>query len=330
MADLKVTLEELKEQSESGRLFVDVAALAPPARRPRWVVPAVALAVAAVAGMSAWLAWGRAPAPERRVLTRITFDTSVAANAAISPDGKLIAYVSDRATRMPNLWIQPVGGGQAVQLTRLEGGVTSPSFSPDGTRIAYVGAGKDAGIYVISAIGGDPKKIAPSGLLPRFSPDGSQIAYSAQDSGASRLFVIPADGGQPSRVADAFAASDGVWSPDGRHLVAYGRPSDAPAAEGWDRFALPAGGGETVRTGVLAALRAQGPLREGAFPERPAHWSPGGVLFTMRTGAGSNIWRIRCPPMESSCSRPRTSSPTTGRCRLTRTGAWPPARGRRS
>jgi Tol biopolymer transport system component len=178
-------------------LFVDVAALVPPRRRPRAALLVAALAVVAVAGVSAWLMWGpTSVAPERRVLTRITFDTSVAASPAISPDGKLIVYTSDRATPRPNLWIQQVSGGQAVQLTRHEGGATSPSFSPDGTRIVYAGVGQNLGIYIIPTIGGDPKQIATGRILPRYSPDGTQIAYHEQGNGSGPQIVIPADGGR--------------------------------------------------------------------------------------------------------------------------------------
>jgi eukaryotic-like serine/threonine-protein kinase len=304
MADLKVALEELKEQSDSGQLLVDVARLAPPRPRPRWAIATVALAVVALAGVSGWLAWGRAPAgPERRVLTRLTFDTGVAMFPAISPDGKLVAYASDRATPRPNLWLQQVNGGQAIQLTREEGGATGPSFSPDGTRIAYFGDGGDGGIYVVPTIGGDAKRIAPAGAFPRFSPDGSRIAYVAPDTGVTRQFVIPADGGQPSKVADAFVSrrTGSVWSPDGKHLVAFGRPDGAAAADEWDWYALPMDGGEIVRTGVTAALRAQGVLGDNRLPGAPEQWTPRGVLFEMPTDDARNVWRV---PLDARTFRP--------------------------
>ena len=123
---------------------------------------------------------------QTRALTRMTFDTGATRSPAVSPDGKLIAFVSDRTTPLPNLWIQQVDGGQAVQLTHHEGGADSPSFSPDGTRIAYVGMGKDEGVYVIPTIGGDPKKIAARGSSPQFSPDGSQVAYWTTEAATRR------------------------------------------------------------------------------------------------------------------------------------------------
>jgi hypothetical protein len=105
--------------------------------------------------------------------------------------------------------------------------------------------------------------------------------------------VIPADGGRASTVADAFGSLGSVWSPDGTHLLTYGRPTgDAPHAGIYDWYALPVGGGEIVRTGVTAALRAQGALSETRSPSPPTQWSPGGVLFSVETGDSSNIWRI--------------------------------------
>ncbi len=293
MADLKVALEDLKEESESGRLMMDVTALTPPKRRPRWLV-AAAGALVAVASVAAWLVWGpSAAAPEARTLTRMTFDTGATVSPAVSRDGKLIAFVSDRTTPLPNLWIQQVDGGQAVQLTHYEGGANSPSFSPDGTRIAYSGLGKDEGVYVIPTIGGDPKKIAPKGSEPRFSPDGSQVAYWATEAGARRAFVVGATGGQPSKVSEQFQVSGLVWSPDGKSLLVLGRPtSDAPARDVHDWYALPVGGGEIVRTGATAALKAQKVLADYDLLVNPEQWASGSILFSKGTGDAANIWRV--------------------------------------
>jgi Tol biopolymer transport system component len=292
MADLKVALEDLKEESESGRLMMDATPLAPPARRPRWLA-AVAGALVVVAGVSAWLVWGNSPAaPKARPLTRLTFDTGVTQNPAVSPDGKLIAFVSDRATPRPNLWIQQVDGGQAVQVTAYADGAASPSFSPDGTRIVYAGLGKDLGLYVVPTIGGDPKKVAPKGSAPRFSPDGSQIAYWTVESGAPRVFVVPATGGQSSKVSEQFQGSGFVWSPDGKWLLVLGRPGEAPVRDLHDWYAVPLGGGEVVRTGATAALKEQNVLADYDFLVNPEQWASGSILFSKETGDVANIWRV--------------------------------------
>ena len=63
--------------------------------------------------------------------------TSDEIDPAISQDGKLIAYVSDRAGGdTMELWVRQIEGGDPVQLTRGLGSCRDPAFSPDGSRIA--------------------------------------------------------------------------------------------------------------------------------------------------------------------------------------------------
>ena len=96
MDDLKVALRELKEESDSGKLRP-----APAARKPvrSRLVPVFA-ALLIVAGVAIWwLTRGRAPAagpPRNMVLTRMTNDSGLTTDPALSPDGKLLAYGSDR------------------------------------------------------------------------------------------------------------------------------------------------------------------------------------------------------------------------------------------
>lgn len=57
-------------------------------------------------------------------------------SATFSPDGKTLAFVSDRSGE-PQLWLLPLGGGEAQKRTDVPGGITGPVFSPDGKRIAF-------------------------------------------------------------------------------------------------------------------------------------------------------------------------------------------------
>ena len=116
MADLRIALNELKEESDSGR------AMAPPATRGRFPVPAVAaalgVAVAIMAAVAWWVLRSKGP-PQMPAPRALTFDSGIAVFPAISRDGKLVAYASDRADGTnPDIWVQQVDGGPAVQLTR--------------------------------------------------------------------------------------------------------------------------------------------------------------------------------------------------------------------
>ncbi len=284
MADVKVALEELKEESESGRLVV--ATPSPPRRR--LPLAPVALILAALALATAGLWWrlrqpntGGAPGLTVRQLTQ---DTGLTAYPAISPDGKLLAYASDRAgDGNLDIWVQQLSrGAQPVRLTRHPAEESSPSFSPDGGQIVFWSARDGGGLYVIPALGGE------EGLLlrgrfsgPGFSPDGLSIATSAPGGFQASLLVMPAAGGSPRRLAEAFyAASSPVWSPDGKRILFRGQVEMGGELDWW---VVPVDGGPPVRTGAATVLRGQG---VGGLPE-PAEWLGNRILYS--TG---NLWRL--------------------------------------
>src|SRR5581483_4552570 len=76
-----------------------------------------------------------------------------------------------------NIWIRPIGGGTPVQLTHDAASDHSPDFAPDGTVIVFHSYRQGGGIYMVSVFGGEERRIADNGWGPRFSPDGTRIAY---------------------------------------------------------------------------------------------------------------------------------------------------------
>ena len=71
-------------------------------------------------------------------LTRITADAGLSAFPALSPDGNLLAYSSDRGLNGErDLYVRQVAGGQPIRLTFDGAGNTTPDFSPDGARIVF-------------------------------------------------------------------------------------------------------------------------------------------------------------------------------------------------
>ncbi len=185
MADLKVALEELKDESESGRL---VAQGGPVARNRRWPMVVATIAIAAVALAGAWWFLRPAPTTGSRNLRQLTYDDGTTGYPALSPDAKLVAYQSDRAgPGRFEIWVQQTSGGSAIRLTKGAATHTHPVFSGDGSKIFFESTGPPVGIYEISALGGEPRLIASDGMWPTVSPDGrgsAAIGLGALGSGA--------------------------------------------------------------------------------------------------------------------------------------------------
>jgi Tol biopolymer transport system component/predicted Ser/Thr protein kinase len=303
MDDVKVALQEVKEESESG---LAIRQPLPPRRTQPWpwLAAAAFVLLAAGAGLAWWLLRPSAPAPPA-ALTRLTSDAGLTWEPALSPDGKLLAYSSDRSGEGNlDIWVQQVAGGEPIRLTRDAADEREPTFSSDGSRIAYRSDREGGGIYVVPALGGESRLLAKDGHRPRFSPDDNWIAYWAGHRGSgdptapgtSRIYVAPASGGPSRQLQPEFAvARDPAWSPDGKRLVFWGRRSaTAPSAESLDWWIAPLDGGEPVRTGAYAALSSRN-LRGIILP---GVWMPAGnqVLFSAALGDSTNLWQVKIAP----------------------------------
>jgi Tol biopolymer transport system component len=118
----------------------------------------------------------------------------------MSRDGTLLAYASDRSGQGNlDIWVQQMDGSTPVRLTSYEVDEHQPSFSPDGTQIAFRSEREGGGIYVIPTLGGEAKLIAREGQNPRFSPDGKSIAYwigpittTVGPPNGGTVYVVPA------------------------------------------------------------------------------------------------------------------------------------------
>src|SRR5712692_567364 len=265
MIDLKVALQELKEESDSGRLSRTDSAVAGASPRPRFSAFTVATAlmvVAAVAGVTWWLSRSSKAPAEHLKLTRLTADSGLTTDPALSPDGKLVAYASDRSGEGNlDIWVQQISDGKARRLTRHEADDREPAFSPDGSSIVFRSEREGGGVYVISTLGneGEERFIAPKGRHPRFSPDGKQVAYTVGAAGSplgspgmGSIFVVASTGGPPRQLATGFVtAAWPVWSPDGKRLLFLGRHE--PEGNNW--WVMPLDGGSAVKTGALDVWR---------------------------------------------------------------------------
>ena len=181
---------------------------------------AAGLAVGLAVG--AWLlpAFRKAPLvdpPSIRYLTYSGHDRSPAA----SPDGRTVAFSSDRDGR-PRIWLKQLQGGGEAPLTT--GPDDLPRFSPDGSSLLFIRSQGRPALYRSALVGGEPRKLLDDVVEADWSPDGGQIAaLSWQGEGPlAILSLVSADGGEPVEIGrmPGRRVVHPRWSPDGRTVSA--------------------------------------------------------------------------------------------------------------
>jgi Tol biopolymer transport system component len=148
-----------------------------------------------------------------------------ATDLAFSRDGKWVTY-----STVPDgtLWRSRVDGSERLQLTYPPWVATLPSWSPDGSQIAYIGAqaGKPWKIFLISALGGSPGELLPENtpeVDATWSSDGAQLAFgrlSRDHSGTNDIQLVDLKTRQTSVLPGSQGLFSPRWSPDGRYLSA--------------------------------------------------------------------------------------------------------------
>jgi eukaryotic-like serine/threonine-protein kinase len=298
MRDLVVDLKRALRRADDQRHELPPSARSRLSHRVAAAASTVALAALGVAG---YLLWNRGTSPAAlpsrpaMVLARATADEGIAATPALSTDGALLAYASDRAG-MGNLdiWVQQSSGSAPLQVTRDEVDEFEPTFSPDGSRLAYRSERDDGGIYIAPTFGGqEPRLLVAGGRRPRFSPDGRLIAYwtggnvgFASSSGSYRAFIIPATGGTAREITGFTGARYPVWSENGLSLLLLGTRDSPPLVDTYDWWRVPLEGVPTP-TGMHALLRRAGVAFDSGSI-RPGDWRGGRVLFS----DDSYLWSV--------------------------------------
>lgn len=239
---------------------------------------------------------------EPRATVRLTYDKGLTIEPAISPDGSLVAYSSDRSGEGNlDIWLRRTAGGDPIRLTRDPADDRQPAFSADGSTIAFRSDRDGGGIYVIpSHSGGEEKLLAKQGRRPAFSPDGLWIAYEVShphgedfgDVGAfGKTYIIPLNGGPARQVlADFGSVIQPIWSPDSKHLLIVGstpRQTDAP-----ELWVAPLDGSAPVQTGGLDAM-----VRAGLTNAIAWAWRPGNkIVFSAIVGQSLDLWQLPIAP----------------------------------
>jgi eukaryotic-like serine/threonine-protein kinase len=162
--------------------------------------------------------------PDRRPSTPTQFITStqIELYPAYSPDGKKIAFMSDRGGTN-EIWVCDSDGRNAMQLSSLGGyGIYGPRWSWDGKNIAFtvVEKGMKEDLYVISATGGMPHRLTTDPAedkWPYWSHDGKWIYFASTRTGREEIWRMPSSGGEAIQITHASGDSP-QESPDGRSL----------------------------------------------------------------------------------------------------------------
>ena len=302
-----VELMELQDELHSERRQGRPTAPKAGGRRA-WVIAAAAL-LPLLAGLAGW-AIGRTRGSNGfapGLIRRMTYDKGLTHQPALSPDGTLLAYASDRAgAGNLDIWVQQVGASEPLQATRGDADESEPSFSPSGTSIAFRSQRDGGGVYVMSTLGGEPRLVAKHGRNPTFSPDGQWIAWwvgephlittagnlivtptgkrRAADF-VARMYVAPAAGGNARSVLPDVGAAGPVWLRDSKHLLFL---------SGEDFLVTSIDGSTPVKTGIVEMLR-QKRLRTSGIK---GMWTMDGddLILSAESGEVANLYRIHISP----------------------------------
>jgi Tol biopolymer transport system component len=195
----------------------------------------MALAALALAGIGLVIWMSMRPSPAARELlagARITPLTDFEGReqaAAISRDGKFVAFLSDRDGAM-DVWVTQVGTGQFTNLTRgnapelLNPEIRSVGFTPDDALVTFwtraAGAADSVSIWGVPTLGGPLREVRAGAVEMDWTRDGSRLVYHTAAPG-DPTFVIDAHGGEPRQIHAAprgVHAHFQIWSPDEQHL----------------------------------------------------------------------------------------------------------------
>lgn len=141
------------------------------------------------------------PAKPNADPAQVTATTRINWNPTASPDGKHMAFASDRSGTS-EIWVTDRKGDDALKLTAFDGPYTSgPAWSPDSQHVVFDSPAVDGNfdIYEVDVQGGAVKRLTTAPAEDRFahfSPDGKWIYWSSRRSGSWEVWRMPAAGGE--------------------------------------------------------------------------------------------------------------------------------------
>jgi len=159
----------------------------------------------------------------RNTLTRFTFEGNVNSVPSWTPDGKRIAFTSNRDGPENLFWQQADGSGGLEKLNTSGYNQTPGSWSPDGQLLGFEEinptTGPDIWVLRMSDRKAQPFLRTPFNEgAPRFSPDGRWLAYVSDESGRDEIYVQPYPGPGGKWQISTEGGTEPVWNRNGREL----------------------------------------------------------------------------------------------------------------
>jgi Tol biopolymer transport system component len=270
----------------------------------RAALAAAALLALAAGGFTILRVRGASP-PTPGTYKQLTFGDGLTMFPTISPDGKMVAYVSAQSGNR-DIYVQRVDGHVPTNITDDSPADDSePAFSPDGSQIAFRSEREGGGIFVMGVTGESPYRLTDFGHNPAWSPDGKRLAVSTQPV-ALRPQVHPRDGElwvidvhtgrsrpllrfQDKRESDALQPS---WSPNGKRIAFWGVSTNIGQRDVWT---IDPDAPQPQRTIVRVTS-------DPALHWDPV-WSPDGkyLYFGSNRGGTLNLWRV---PIDETTGKP--------------------------
>jgi Tol biopolymer transport system component len=203
--------------------------------RPMFVLGLAAAVIALAIGATVWLReaelFWRSPIADAR-FQRVTDFDGVEQAAAISRDGRLATFLSDRDGQT-DVWLTQVGSGQFHNLTRgsapelVNPSVRLLGFSPDASFVTFWvrrqdgSQGSAISIWAVSTLGGQPRPHLEGIAESDWSPDGERLVYHTPGPGDPMFVTDASRRSEGHRIFSAAAGRHGhfpVWAPDGRFI----------------------------------------------------------------------------------------------------------------